>query len=362
MTLLDRYLTARIIGTLVKAVVALVLLFILIDLLTHRRTEIISHDVPWPVVAKYYAVFVPQILYRYQVAALAILVSALLVFGAAAQNNEITAALAGGVSLRRLVRFPALVAAGLAVSVFMLQETIGVKACREAERIENRFFSNVRHGERSGISWPNLENGWTCHILKFNRLALTGERVFMLAFRENGIEQIEAKRIFWDETQDEWLLEDGYRLVFERHTMALQESTRIRQCPAPIGASPKALFALDQPPDSKNVLQLAGDIRRARARRVPTTRQEVDLHAKFSQPALAFVIVWIAIPFAMRIRRGGLAIGFGVSVAIAMAYILLFRLSMGLGYFGRLSPAMAAWLANAAFLVVGIGLFRKTAS
>ncbi len=359
MTLLDRYFGARIVATLAKAIVSLVLLFILIDLLTHRRTAIIKHDVPWNVVVKYYAVFTPQILDKYQVAALAMLVSALLVLGNAAQNNEITAALGAGISLWRLMRLPVLVAFGLAVAVFALQETVGAAGTREAKRIEKRFFSRSNHRERTAIGWPNLEGGWTCHVLKFNRLALTGEHVFILAIRENVIEQIEARRILWDEDQRQWLLEDGYRLVFERQDMTLRESTVIRQQPAPITETPEELFALEQSPDTKSVVQLSTDIRRAAARGIPVGRQRVDLHAKFSQPALSFVIIWLAIPFAMRIRRGGVAIGFGLSIAIALTYLMLFRLSMGLGYIDRLSPVLAAWLANSVFLGVGVVLFPQ---
>jgi len=360
MTILDRHYGARTLAALAKAIVALVLLFILVDFLTHRRTAVMKHDVALPVVLEYYAVFIPQILYRYQVAALAMLVAALLVVGNAAQNNEVTAALAGGIGLARLMRFPVLIAAGLAVTVFATQETLGVAGTRAAERIEERFFSQSRHAVRTGLSWPKLDNGWTCHILKFNRTALTGEHVFILAIRERVVEQIQARRIYWDEDRRQWILEDGYWLVFDTEQDWQRQSTVIRQQPAPITASPEELFALAQSPDTKSAPHLAADIRRAAKRGIPTTRPRVDFHAKFAQPALAFVMVWLAIPFAIRIRRGGVAIGFGVSIAVALIYLMLFRLTMGLGYLGHLAPPLAAWLPTILFLAVGLGLFRKT--
>jgi len=362
MTLLDRYLGKRILAALVKAVVSLVLLFILIDLLTRRRMMIVNHDVPWTVVVEYYVVFVPQVLYKYQVAALGMLVATLLVFGDAAQNNEITAALAGGISLRRLLRFPILIAVGLTLTVFAMQETVGVAGTREAERIEKRFFSRTRYEGATGISWPKLKNGWTVHILKFNRLALTGENVFLMAFREREIEQIHARRIYWDEIRRQWMLEDGYWMVFDTQNNWQRQSTLIRQEPAPIVESAEELFALEQSPDTKNAVQLLADIRQAAARGIPVARQRVDWQAKFSQPALCFVMLWLAVPFALRIRRGGVAIGFGISIAIALSYLMLFKLSMGLGYIERLSPVIAAWSTNAVFLAAGLVLFRKTAA
>jgi len=125
MTILDRYFGAQSLSALAKTVVSLVMLFILIDLLTRLRSDIAQNDVPFLVVVTYYLSSIPMILCRYQIAALAMLVSSLLVLGSAAQNNEIVAALAGGIGLFKIVRMPVLVAAGLAVAVFGMEETVG---------------------------------------------------------------------------------------------------------------------------------------------------------------------------------------------------------------------------------------------
>ncbi len=176
-TLIDRYLGSRMLSMLVRTIVSLVLLFILVDFLTAQRNVFAKHDVPWNVMINYYFLSVPKILSKYQVTSLAVLASALFVFGNAAQNNEITAALAGGISLRRIARMPVIVACALAVGMFFFEDTIGAAANLKLDQLEKRYFPNYRQKERPGTSWPYLENGWTCHIMKFNRVALTGERV-----------------------------------------------------------------------------------------------------------------------------------------------------------------------------------------
>ncbi len=362
MTLLDRYLAKRLVATLVKALVVLVLVFVLIDLLTHRRSDIIRYDVPWSVVAQYYAVFTPEILYKYQVAALAMLTAVLLVFGEAAENNEITAAFAGGVSLGRLVLAPALIGIALSASAFVFQETVGIPAARKTAAIDRVYFTAQRPQTRHGVTWGKLPGGWTCHISKFNRIALTGEHVFLYDVRGDKIEQIRADRIYWDDRRGKWIVEDGFRLVLYADKGWLKRCDRIRQAEAPIAVKPAELFALDAPAETKTVATLQNDILRAAEQGVPAIAQRVGLHAKFSQPALSFVMIWLAVPFAMRMRRGGLAVGFGMGIAIALAYLVLFRIGIGLGYMGHLAPPLAAWLANAIFLCLGIGLFRNTAT
>lgn len=360
MTLLDRYFAARIITALFKTVVSLVLIFVLIDMLTHRRGDILKYDVPWHVVALYYASFIPQILCKFQMAALSMLIAALLVFGHAAQENEVTAALAGGISLRRLVRIPVLIAALLAAAVFAIEETAGAKANRTVEDIENRYFSKSTQNKRLPVSWANLAGKWTCHVMKFNRAALTGENVLMHSIRDDAIEQIQARRIFWDPEQNRWILEDGLWSIFDPNQEWQREGFRITQWPAPMVETPDELFALEESADAKNTAQLAADIRRAEHHGLPTGAPRTKYHAKFAQPVLCFIMIWLAIPFAIRLRRGGLAIGFGVSIAIALAYLILFRVTMGLGSVGRLSPLIAAWLANAVFFTLGLILFYRT--
>ena len=357
MTIIDRYLFRRLAAALAKALLALVALYVLVDLLTHRDDAILRYDVAWPVVARYYLDLVPQVVYR--VAPLALLVSALLVLGDSAQHNEITSALAGGISLRRFCRAPVVLALAFAAGLFVMEETVGVRATQRAIRVENTYFLQKLDTGRGGISWANLSGDWTCHMAKFNRLALTGENVFIHSIRKDAIEQIEARRIFWDETQGKWFLEDGVWMVFDAG-VTTRSATRITQCPAPFSETPQELFALTAPPETKTVRQLAADIAAASARGMPVKRAWVDFHAKFAQPALCFVMVGLAIPFAVRLRRGGLAVSFGASIVIAIVYLVLFNVCMTLGHAERLSPVVAAWLPNAVFLGGGVGLFLKT--
>ena len=135
MTILDRYLGARLIGAFFRTALALYALYVLFDLLTHRSSEIISNNVPWQTVGMLYLSQIPFVLSEYQLAALAMLVAGLIVFGSASQNNEITAMLSAGMSLRRIIVVPAVIAAGIAVGVFALQEFVGVHATRTTDMI-----------------------------------------------------------------------------------------------------------------------------------------------------------------------------------------------------------------------------------
>lgn len=358
-TIIDRYLFRRMVANLARAVLALVVIYILIDLFTHRSASIQKHEVPWPIAVQYYLALTPGILVKYA-APFALLISALLVLGDTAQNNETVAALAGGISLHRFTRMPILVALGFAALVFLLQETVGVEAARKVRYIENNYFSRNPDTERRPVSWKGLEGGWTCHIMKFNRVALTGERVFLYAFRPDIHYQIEAKRIFWDPDRNQWLLERGWWQEYDPISGDRIQNRRITQQPAPFSESPTELFSLEQPPETKSLAEIRRNLRYARDHEMAIHPLLVKLHVRYAQPTLSFVMIWLAIPFAMRLRRGGLAISFGASIAIAITYLLAFFIAAGLGHMGRINPVLAAWLPNALFLLAGIALFSRT--
>ncbi len=359
MTMLDRYLAKQLLVSLARTLSALIFIFILINLLTDRRAAVVEHAIPWQLVVEFYLCFIPTILYEYQIAALAMLISSLLVLGSAAQHNEVTAMLAGGIGLGRIVRVPVAIALLLAVGVFAMEETIGIPATRRAEALEDRYFARNTQGGRGGVSWVSLPGGWKVHIQKYNRLADTGEGLLMQTFGAERDEQITADRIYWDPELMEWIIEDGTYSIYHLDAESAAEHFDIRQEIAPIPYGPDVLFDAEEPSAGKTLAELAGTIKTSRARGIPTAGLEVDWHGKLSKPALCFIMVWLAIPFAMRLRHGGLAIGLGVSIAIGLAYLSVFAAAQTLGYIGHVTPVTAAWVANIAFLALGLGMYAR---
>lgn len=360
MNILDRHYLGRLLTMFVRTLLVLVALYVFIDLMTNRREDIIEHDVPWNAVVQYYLCSIPVVVNEYQVAALSMLISALLVYGSAAQHNEVTSMLAGGVGKNRIGRVPFAMGLGIALCVFIGEEAVGPAAATRAQEIHDRYFSRIGGSGRSGISWAHLSDNWKCHVRKFNRIALTGEDVLLLAAHDTSEEQIRARRIFWDGEREAWILEDGTWSTFYLESGMEVETRRITQEPAPISVSPDRLFALDKPSNTKRLRRLAQDIQYAEGLGMPSTRMKVDWHSKFARPFLCIAMVGIAMPFSIRIRRGGLAIGLGVSIGVALCYLVVFSISQTLGYMDRLSPLVAAWLANALFGAAGIVLYRLT--
>lgn len=360
MTLYDRYLVRQLLRVLFQTTAGMFGLFVLVDLLSVRLDKIDRYETPLLQAALYYLYMIPSVLFDYHVLAISVLVSGLIVLGRAAQNNEITSLLAAGVSLRRVALAPLALGILLSAFAFAFHESLGVQFTQRQRDLEEHYLRRADALELSTVSWPHLPGGWTCHILGFNRAALTGEDVFIHRNQPGLLEEKRARRIFWSPERTQWIIEDGRAFSTNTQEEWRQQVRRITSEPAPFDSPPSQLFALETPASTMSVFQLRAAIAQAASFGMPTATSLLDLHRKLAQPVLCAIMMLLALPFAMRLRRGGVAAGFGLSIAIALAYMLVFYGGTGLAYIGVAPAALGAWAANILFGLLGVLLLWRT--
>jgi lipopolysaccharide export LptBFGC system permease protein LptF len=305
---------------------------------------------------------IPRLLSDFHFAGLAMLLTVLFVVGTMAQRNELTAALAAGISLFRIMRAPALFAVALSLALLALAELAGPSARRQALAIENEYLGgpgDPADARREPVSWADLAGGWTCHVAKFNRIARSGEEVLMLAHHEGTEEQIRAARIYWDPNARAWMFEDGLWAVFYTDQGTPVTKRRITLERAPIVATPDELFAPMEEPSVRSWDELLALIRDGVSRGVPVARLQVEWYGRFAGAAMPFVMLWVAIPLAGRIRRSGRAASVALAIGLGLAYIVIGGTSQNIGMSGRVNPLVAVWSTNTLFLVVGAFLYRR---
>lgn len=366
MRILTRQITIAIAGAFTVALLALCFFFVLVDLLTRRLDGILEAAVPWLSVAAYYVSLLPAAIVQYQLVGLAMVIAVLAVMGTYARRNELTAMLAAGIPLHRQAAPAFAISLCLVFALLAMSQWVTPRAEQEARRFQAEYFSNSvleYWGTREPISWSNLEDGWTCHITKFNRVALSGEEVFLLQLGEEREQHVRARRIYWDEARELWILEDGSWAVYSAQPgfegKSAMSERRITQAEAPLAETPAELFEPFDPPAGFATTELPSIIRTAEHRHVPVGALRVEFHSRFAGAALPLVMTVIAAPLATRIRRGGRSVAIAVAVGLAVAYFALFIVSLNLGRIGRLDPWVSAWLANGIFGLLGLGMLRR---
>jgi lipopolysaccharide export system permease protein len=106
--------------------------------------------------------------------------------------------------------------------------------------------------------------------------------------------------------------------------------------------------------DEFNTRQLAQRVRMLQAKGLDPAALQTELQFKIALPLSGIITVLIGLPLAMRgSRRGGSAQHIGTGMGVCFLYWLMQALTVSAGHAGTLPPVVAAWAANAVFLLVG---------
>ena len=288
------------------------------------------------------------------------LLGAILGTGRLADDREIMAIGAAGLSPVRLVRVPLLLAVGVAALGLWLSVDVEPAGLREAghrfnELIKRNVTANVRAGtffdEIPGYTVSAGEvgpSGWgkvlisdrsdpTAPVLA---LARRGRLVPVGAGEALTLELTEGELHRVDAQSDEYL-----RAAFQRASLGLGLGTTLADRNV-LAGSTKQLTTAE--------LAERSTVGPGRTER-DALAYRVALHRRFSAPLAVLGFALMAVPIAAK-RRGGRAAGVGAAVAGVLAHYLLLRGGEILAEKGALPPALALQLPNLALVAVGLAL------
>lgn len=340
---------------------------------------------PLGLVAQWIALQLPATLV--QVFPMAVVLMVVVGYGRLANERELGAAQAGGVSLGRLAVPAALVA--LAVSGFSLylSESVAPRANVAARslywddltgaglqqlvgrtvdigkglELQMRAYSTDAQ-RLEGIrlqQWSTDGTGRAATVIfaregkyEGNVLTLKGYRVYRLNY-----DAIDALNALPEDASDARFRE-GVRDVFELVTIPDDENAALEVDTGLSRREVIADYADAIGAERRSLTDLVRVIRDPRATPAAKLESRSELHRKLALPFGNLVLVLAALPFALRYGRTT-GVAFGVALLIAVAYYLTYVLGLSLTNSNVLPPELGAWLANAVFAFVGFYTLRR---
>ena len=358
MRLLDRYLLGQFLSWFAASLATLLTLFVVIDLF-ERLDIFVDYKTPLPVIARFYAYGLTNILT--QVLPLAMLLGATLSLGQLRKNNELTAMQSSGQSPWRLTRPLLIVAAFLSAGQYLLNERYAPNHYVENKRILMEEIKKISAADPQSQTNVRLIGGgsrfWVAQFFDAKNAAL--RNVSLQTLRAPSLSRrIDAERASYEDGI--WLFERGYLRVFVDSTEVAVPFRRFASSALTEEPSDFARRNLD--PFHAGMAQLLRFAKRVQESGGETQKHMTNFHLRASYPLSGVIMVLLGAGLGMRVIRGGsLALGIGVSLAIGFSFFGLIRVGQALGYNGTLPPAAAAWLGNAVFLALGAFIFRKVA-
>ncbi len=290
-------------------------------------------------------------------APIAALVAAVFTVNTMTVHREILAAKAGGISFHRLILPLGPVGLGLTACVFLLSSLVPSTNRRAAEIFGDR---EVRGDWRNNFV-HQTEAGETLSIQQLFVSNRSIDQVLIETRDDDG-----SLRHIWANqgihTPGEgWSLRDGtLRLIDPGGREASYAFERYRR--PGLDVSPEELR--DDPADDTEMSY--AELGRRAAAIYRSGGDPADLlvrrDQKLSIPAATLVIMLFGAPLATTVKKGGAALGVGVSLGSTILYILLMRVFGAIGAAGALPPFWAAWIPNFVFLIVGLILLARVRS
>jgi LPS export ABC transporter permease LptG/LPS export ABC transporter permease LptF len=353
---LDLYISRGFCGYFFWSMIAcgtLFVLFTLFDLLD----DIIRNKIPASMVVDYFTFFTPQILML--VVPISVLLGILINFGILEKNCEITAIKAGGWSLYRVAVPVLLIAAGLCIGLFLLQDYVLPYANSLQDSLHNQIKGKPPQtavrlqrkwiiGESNrifnyGYFDPNLDS-----FVDLNVFDIDMENMRILRRTHSARAHIDQ-----DGT---WILEDGWIRDYAPASSGFRRIARESALfPEKASYFKKEIF---QPKESSKMTyqELMNYINYLMKSGYNATDLQVELYKKLAFPLSCLVMALLAVPFSFSTGKKGALFGIGTSLAIAISYWGLSGVFEAMGTYGLLVPVLAAWAPNILFGGTGLVL------
>ena len=347
--ILDRYIIKEVMSFVALAVAALTImlivrtLFELTDMLINKRVALLY-------VVKLLFYRLPA--YLVLTFPMSLLASSELAIGRLSTDGEITAMRAGGISLRRII-IP-FVAAALVISIlsFLINDYIVPEANRAHQNIirENVLKKGPSYIRRN-VFFRDAENRYF-YINRFNEENMTMQDIMVYEFsRENFSRTITAKKAEW--VADTWKLENGTIHNYDEEGKTTYE-VNFATMDIIVKEDLQKFFKNQREPIEMNSKELKQQISILQKGGADTKRLEVILHMKYSVPFSGLIFVLLGVPLGLRVKRGSKATGIIISIVLVFVYYIFVSTARSFGNGGVLAPALAAWLPNIIFAILGI--------
>ena len=356
----DRYLLRQMLGPFFLALAGLSL-FILLNLILRLSELMVDRGIALAQLLRLLVFWMPELI------AWAIPMSALfaifLGLGRMDHDREIMALESIGVSLKRIL-LPLLIAAvGLSFLTFAVynwampaSKNAAQRTYREilftqsVPRISVNTFFTGSNNQYFYVRQYDADDGKVHDVLIYD---VSGQ---MFPQAESQITMVTADSGTW--TGENWDLSAGRMYGFNREGALIYSGT-FEELSIPVAQTADQIWSQSKSPSEMGICELIARIERARTSGLSINESVVELHQRFALPmsALLFVLVGgsVSLMFGSKNRSTGIIIGLLIIGLYQGTYFWM----QALGRRGVMNPALAAWIPNLLFGLIGLLLFVR---
>ena len=318
-----------------------------------------SHVAMDKVIFDYYLNFIPY--FSNLFSPLFVFIAVIFFTSKLADNSEIIAMKAAGMSFKRLLRPYMISAAIIAVTTFVLGAYVIPKGNIARVNFENAYIKKKKATSVDNVQMQ-VDTGVVAYITHFDNKTKSGYGFSLDKFVDKKlVSHLTAQTIQYDTLSDR-----RYSWTLRMYRIRTQEGMREKiesgnKLDTIIMMEPSDFLYTNNQQETMTLPQLDEFIDKQTLRGAAgVSTFEVEYHKRFAMPFAAFILTIIGVSLSCEKRKGGMGASIGVGLALSFSYILFQTISSTFATNAGWPPMLSVWLPNIVFAIIAFFLYRKT--
>ncbi|MFC1570395.1 LptF/LptG family permease [Candidatus Omnitrophota bacterium] len=364
MRILEKYVTIDYICAFLFCITLLIVIGVIGDILGFLG-EIFEYNISLASILAFYFHLAPFAFVN--MVPFACLLAAVYVFNTLSKNHEVTAVIASGVSLWKLLRPILFVTFVLCLITFIVNDKFVPQTMEKANQIrqEKLEVGSGSSEERFGVKDIAVYGKGDQIIFAKAFTPKDNTLSNLIVHRQDAVEhdvtdKISARLAKWIPDKRIWMGEDV--IVFKVDSKGNFEGDPevYKEKPINIAETPEDFRKHQWDPRFMSYGQLKEYLNIFKMGSKMTIRRLlVDLNYKLAFPFTALITVLIGVPFSIETGRASALIGMARGIAFGILYLPVVAVCLALGKGGYLPPFISSWLAIVIFAFVGAYFVNK---
>ncbi|WP_321327937.1 LptF/LptG family permease [uncultured Ilyobacter sp.] len=352
---IDRYITVNFVKSIVLSLFGFINIFILSQLF--KVIRYVTEGRFGGVDAIYYIIsLLPDIIIK--VMPLAVLLGGLMTINKMASSLEIIALKTSGISFKRIIAFPIMIAFIISLGVYYMNDKIYPASIKKSREIKRGGYEDIKLPESKKKAFLRGKDNYVYYAESINRISSTSVNIEILELDsefEKLTKIITAEKGTYDRENKLWKFENVTVNNLEKnssYTLPVMQDVRYDEEPerflAP-SVNPKLLTIKEMRSTLGAIKQTGGNSREI--------LMELGDRTAFS--FASFVVSFLGLSLGSRYVRGASAVSVAMSVGLGYSYYIVQASMEAISMGGVLHPFIGAWIPNLLFLVLGIYAMYK---
>lgn len=350
---LDRYIIFRLFTITLFVIMVLVFIFIMIDFSENSDDYTDKGAQMNEIWGDYYLNYIPEM--TRLILPVAVFTACLFLTGQLSERLEITALKAAGISLYRLI-VPYLVFAVFCAGTISFLDSNVIPNSNEAKNsFEKKYLKKRTESIDRNHIYRQLSKNSILSVNYYDSNQDIAYRIELTNSDSVGIKKtISANQMVWNDEGKDWKLKT---VTVREFTQAGYSESSISEIDTTLNIFPRDLSR-----STSDIYQLTyaeainyiNSIERSGAGNI--NMPKVQFYGRLVYPLSIIIVIIVGFAVASVRRRGGKGIYLAAGLAISFLYLAFMKIAEPFGYYGAISPALAASIAHLSFFLVGLFL------